>query len=116
LPETIGELKNLSSLDLNLRWNGLERLPETIGELKNLSSLDLSENKLERLPESIRELKNLSSLDLSWNKLERLPESIKKLALTLKKLDLRANPVLNNQKEMKKIKSWLPNTAIIKRW
>jgi hypothetical protein len=41
-----------------------------------------------------------------------LPESIKKLASTLEYLYLGDNPVLNNQKEMKKIKSWLPNTAI----
>ena len=64
------------------------------------------------MPESIGDLKSLTLLDLSWNELERLPESIKKLALTLKKLDLRENPVLNNQEEMKKIKSWLPNTEI----
>ena len=91
-------------------------MPESIGGLKNLSSLNLYGNKLERLPESIGGLKNLSSLDLYGNKLERLPESIKKLASTLKKLDLRENPVLNNQKEMKKINSWLPNTKIKRYW
>ena len=112
LPESIGELKNLSSL--SLESNELERLPESIGELKNLSSLDLSENGLERLPETIGELKNLSSLYLIENELERLPESIKKLASTLKELVLGDNPVWYNQEEMRKIKSWLPYTRIVK--
>ena len=92
-------------------------MAESIGELKNLSSLNLWNNKLERLPKSIGELKNLSSLNLWNNKLERLPESIKKLASTLEKLDLVKNPVLDNQVEMRKIKSWLPNTEIkTSRW
>ena len=64
------------------------------------------------MPESIGGLKNLSSLNLRGNDLKWLPESIKKLASTLKTLYLGNNPVWNNQKEMKKIKSWLPNTEI----
>jgi Leucine-rich repeat (LRR) protein len=136
LPEWIGRLKNLSSL--NLCCNKLERLPESIGGLKNLSSLNLYGNELKRLPEwigrlknlsslslccnsnldfddalrKLSKLKNLSSLDLYGNELKRLPESIKKLALTLKYLYLGGNPVWNDSWEMKKIKSWFPNTYI----
>jgi internalin A len=136
LPETIGRLKNLYSL--NVKSNNLKELPETIGELKGLTELYLYNNNLKRLPETIGELKNLTVVDLSWNenldfddtfkklltlenltslnlcgtKLYKLPKSIKKLAITLKTLDLKYNPILNNLQEMEKVKFLLPNTVI----
>jgi Leucine-rich repeat (LRR) protein len=90
-------------------------LPESIGGLKNLSSLSLGSNvnlNFDDAFKKLSKLKKLSSLNLYNNKLKRLPESIKKLASTLKKLVLGDNPVWNDQKKMKKIKSWLPNTEI----
>ena len=87
-------------------------MPDSIGNLENLTSLYLNANNLKIVPESIGGLKNLTSLNLRGNDLKWLPESIKKLASTLKELDLKENPVWNNQKEMKTIKSWLPNTEI----
>jgi internalin A len=88
LPESIGQLTNLSFLDLS--ENRLAELPESIGELNKLSSLNLSVNKLTALPESIGDLVKLVSLDLSINKLAVLPESIGKL-INLTSLELRAN-------------------------
>ena len=80
LPETIGELKNLSSLNLCCNENlDFDDAFKKLSTLKNLSSLNLWNNKLERLPESIGNLKNLSLLNLWNNKLERLPESINEL-------------------------------------
>jgi Leucine-rich repeat (LRR) protein len=87
-------------------------LPDSIGNLQNLTSLDLSDNNLKSLPDSIGELQNLTSLSLSENDLKWLPESIKKLAPTLRELNLRYNPISNNKSARKKIKSWLPNTKI----
>ena len=81
--------------------------------LKKLKELWLHNNQLNKLPNWIDNLTNLENLSIDNNQIKSLPESIKKLASTLKKLYLGDNPVWNNQKEMKKIKSWLPNTKIL---
>ncbi len=73
LPE-IGELKNLTALDLS--YNQLTQLPSEIGELKNLTSLDLSYNQLTQLPSEIGELKNLTNFNLSGNPLFSPPPEI----------------------------------------
>ena len=54
-------------------------LPESIGELYNLSYLDLSNNSLTTLPESLFNLSNLKYLDCSNNRLKRVPDSIRNL-------------------------------------
>ena len=77
LPESIGQLQQLS--DLNLQFNQLTSLPESIGQLQQLSHLDLQSNQLTSLPESIGQLQQLSHLDLQSNQLTSLPESIGQL-------------------------------------
>ncbi len=63
--------------------NDLAReLPESIGKLQNLESLDLHGNKLSLLPSSLRELVNLRILKLSENRFSYLPiESLASLPL-----------------------------------
>ena len=70
LPEEIGSLTELTSLDLSN--SGLISLPESIGELINLTYLN-SNNEITSLPESIGELINLTYLNLSNNILTYLP-------------------------------------------
>jgi Leucine-rich repeat (LRR) protein len=78
LPAQIGELKNLT--ELNLHWNRLSTLPAQIGELKNLTLLDLRYNQLSTLPAQIGELKNLKYLYLQGNKFSKEEqERIRKL-------------------------------------
>jgi internalin A len=74
LPESIGNLTNITSLELS--GNYLTALPESIGNLTNLTSLNFSRNQLTALPESIGNLTNLTALDLNYSKLTALPESI----------------------------------------
>jgi len=88
LPESIGELTNLTSL--NLENNRLTVLSESIRQLTNLISLNLYNNQLRALPKSIGHLINLTSLDLNSNRLTTLPESIGQLINVLS-LDLRYN-------------------------
>ena len=88
LPESIGQLTNLTSL--NLGYNQLTALPESIGQLTNLTSLNLSHNKLIALPESIGQLTNLTSLNLDSKQLTALPESIGQLT-SLTSLTLHSN-------------------------
>lgn len=77
LPESIGDLTNLTILRLN--HNKLTSLPESIGNLTKLSRLYLNHNELTSLPESISNLTNLIWLDLDDNKLTSLPKSIDNL-------------------------------------
>ncbi|KAL2911286.1 hypothetical protein HK105_209243 [Polyrhizophydium stewartii] len=90
LPDKIGELANLQTL--NLGWNKLTELPESIGMLINLKKLSLNNNKLTALPESIGDLIELTELDLMWNKLTALPASICKLH-NLMELGLKENDI-----------------------
>jgi internalin A len=80
LPPEIGQLTNLTSLDLGDPWdeenkNQLTELPDEIGQLANLQMLALSGNQLTTLPESIAQLANLQKLDLWSNELTTLPGS-----------------------------------------
>ena len=74
LPAKIGQLKNLT--ELNLSSNKLTSLPAKIGQLKNLTELDLHGNNLTSLPAEISQLKNLTSLGLDGNPLKEPPPEI----------------------------------------
>ena len=65
VPESFGNLSNLTSLDLRGFYN-LISLPESIGNLSNLTSFDLGSCYiLVSLPETIGNISNLPSLALS---------------------------------------------------
>lgn len=77
LPKSIGELHNLTVLDI---YNGLKALPEEIGLLTNLERLELMFSPVEVLPESIGDLSKLRYLKFfECPNLRSLPESIGKL-------------------------------------
>ncbi|KAL9250585.1 Plant intracellular Ras-group-related LRR protein 4-like protein [Drosera capensis] len=88
LPDSIGKLLGLLSLDLS--ENRLVTLPPTIGGLSSLTKLDLHSNRIVEVPDSIGELLNLVSLDLAGNQLSRLPSSIGRL-VRLEDLNLSSN-------------------------
>ena len=77
LPESIGHLNNLTSLDLS-GCSSLVSLPERIGSLVNLTTLDLSGcSELRLLPECIGNLTKLTSLNLTGCQyLRSVPESV----------------------------------------
>lgn len=92
LPVSIGNLKELETLDLG--YNGLTSLPPSIGNLSSLVLLDLSFNRIDYLPISFGNLSNLVILDLCGNLLEDFHDSFANLRkLVTLKLNFNA---LNN--------------------
>lgn len=97
LPESIGQLTQLSKLDLGHELgkdgeykNQLTTLPDSLGQLTQLTDLNISDNKLKRLPESLMHLTQLKVLNLYNNQLKVLPETIDELA-NLNVLDVGSN-------------------------
>jgi hypothetical protein len=91
LPENIGDLTNLISLDIG--YCQAERIPESIGNLRNLKFLYINDSDLTKLPESIGNLTNLKELNLYMNYLTSLPETIGNL-INLRILNLSYNSQL----------------------
>jgi Leucine-rich repeat (LRR) protein len=77
IPESIGSLKMLETLDL--RCNNLISLPKSLIQLKKLKYLNLSWNNLINIPSFLYKMKSLEFLDLSNNNIQTIPESIKKM-------------------------------------
>lgn len=76
-------------------WLGdLTEIQDNIGELKNLTFLDLSGNKIKILPASLGNLTNLRVMNLQGNEVNEFPNTFTKLA-KLETLNVYDNP-LNN--------------------
>ncbi|XP_029904178.1 leucine-rich repeat-containing protein 28 isoform X1 [Myripristis murdjan] len=74
IPEAIGNLAKLQSLDLS--DNALQLLCPEIGRLRSLRHLRLSNNQLKCLPPEIGDLQDLETLDVSMNQLVSLPDRL----------------------------------------
>jgi len=83
IPESIGRLKDLASINLfgNNIGGDFESLINNISELTELLRIDLRSNKLTgQIPTTIGNFNKLECLDLGWNNLSgTIPESICKL-------------------------------------
>lgn len=88
LPKWLGQLTQLQSL--NLSRNGLMELPEWLGQLTRLQLLNFSNNHLMALPKWLGQLTQLQSLDLASNQLRVLPEWLGQL-VQLQSLDISEN-------------------------
>ncbi|XP_075933931.1 leucine-rich repeat-containing protein 28 [Anarhichas minor] len=78
IPEAIGNLARLQSLDLSN--NALQFLCPEIGRLRSLRHLRLSNNHLRCLPPEIGDLQDLETLEVSMNQLISLPDRLHRCA------------------------------------
>jgi len=67
LPESIGSLSNLTTLDLHA--NTISNIPESIGSLSNLTTLDLHANTISSIPETLCNLNESCNIYVFWNRL-----------------------------------------------
>ena len=74
LPENIGNLINLSLLDLE--WNQISILPDEIVNLHHLKTLNIGNNEIISLPDSIGKFVHLEKFFFENNNISSLPPSI----------------------------------------
>ena len=79
MPEGIGQLKQLRSLNLTGVIQKQQELPGSITLLPKLRVLNLSHNKLSKLPECVGQIQTLRILDLSNNEFTKLPKVLSQL-------------------------------------
>ncbi|KAI3732353.1 hypothetical protein L1987_63557 [Smallanthus sonchifolius] len=85
IPESIGNLKNLSRIDL-WRSNFSGNIPESMGKLTQLVYLDLSSNRFIGQIPSFQKCKNLTRVDLSRNRFNDFIGSIPSSLFSLQKV------------------------------
>lgn len=62
--------------ELNLSFNGIEKIPDSIGNLNRLKKLVLYGNSIQDLPSSFQKLQSLQSLILGRNPITSVPNSL----------------------------------------
>ncbi|CAN6361618.1 unnamed protein product [Urochloa humidicola] len=88
LPESIGKLKKLRTLELDTAWN-VRSLPQSIGDCDNIHSLHLQGCSIKEMPNSIGKMVNLRVFSIvARMNLHQLPESFGKLC-NLRAINLR---------------------------
>ncbi|XP_062115660.1 putative receptor like protein 25 [Humulus lupulus] len=115
IPESIGSLKALYSL--NLSNNALTgHIPPSLGALTELESLDLSQNQLSgKIPQQLAELKFLQKFDVSYNNLTG-PIPHESQFNTFENTSFEGNQGLCGDPLWKKCENWLlpPSSALNK--
>jgi hypothetical protein len=94
VPGEIGNLLNLSRLDLSANLPGFTSIGSGFGDALNLTDIDLSNNRLDgAISSEFLGLTQLTELDLSFNQLDgEIPDGITGLTL-LEALDLSSNTI-----------------------
>lgn len=98
------EVENGDVTEITFWQNWIDALPESIGCLKSLKRLDLEMNNLSSLPESFRNLKVLEELILEGNAFTTFPEQLLDLP-SLKWLSLSSNPIKEIPPEIERIQT-----------
>lgn len=109
LTPSVGSLQNLAHLYVN--DNALTQLPEELGNCPKLEYLNADRNKLTTLPASIGKQSSLKWLRLNGNQLTALPSDLSGLAINLRRLYLKGNPIPDAEKA--RLKAALPNCDIL---
>nr|XP_010936335.1 plant intracellular Ras-group-related LRR protein 7 isoform X3 [Elaeis guineensis] len=97
LPTTMGNLRSLKLLLLNVSNNKLKSIPESIGGCISLEEFQANDNSIEVLPPSICNLVHLKSLLLNSNNIQQLPQNLLRDCKALQNISLHDNPISMEQ-------------------
>uniref|UniRef100_A0A673GYH2 Leucine rich repeat containing 20 n=1 Tax=Sinocyclocheilus rhinocerous TaxID=307959 RepID=A0A673GYH2_9TELE len=76
---------------VDLQGNVLTTLPEAVGNMQHLISIDLSRNKLRVFPERLTDVSSLKHISVEGNQITELPMEKLSLMPALKSVDVRCN-------------------------
>ncbi|XP_046888946.1 leucine-rich repeat-containing protein 20 [Hypomesus transpacificus] len=79
--------------ELDLKGNVLTKLPDTVGELKHLTSINLASNKFSVFPEKLTEIHSLERINLEGNDITEIPLEKLSAMPALKQINMKANPL-----------------------
>ena len=79
MPDELGMLLNLKTLNLSRNQLDEKSFPQTMTRLQMLEEVNLSSNNLTEIPPFILELPRLKVLHMAENRLTSIPESIGRL-------------------------------------
>jgi GTPase SAR1 family protein len=80
-------------------FNELRHVPDSLGELRSLTRLDLDGNELTELPSTLANLEQLIQVDIAGNEICRLPDWLTQLPL-LTQLSIADNPLVSPPPEI----------------
>ncbi|XP_028287286.1 leucine-rich repeat-containing protein 20 [Parambassis ranga] len=79
--------------ELDLQGNVLTKLPDSIGEMKHLTSISLANNSFSVFPEKLTEIATLERIDLEGNSITEIPLEKLSCMPALKWLNVKSNPL-----------------------
>ncbi|KAH7541780.1 hypothetical protein FEM48_Zijuj02G0004000 [Ziziphus jujuba var. spinosa] len=109
--ESLAKVKSITKLSLS--YCRLQSINSSLKSCIELKELRLSHNEIKSLPAELAHNKNLLNLDLGSNVITRWSDlKVLKSLVSLRNINLLGNPIVENDKYMKKVRTILLNLRV----